>query len=148
MNATPAYQPHVGPRTAVADQLHATKYRALGEDFREAANRIAFALKDDDAHYHELREVLKYMRFLPGGRIQSAMGAAGRRVTAYNCFVSGKIADTYVHSGGIMPRAVEAAATMRLGGGIGYSFSGLRPRGFRVAGIDSQSSGPVSLMPI
>lgn len=147
MNA-PTFGPHVGPRTAIADQLHATKYRSIGEDYREASNRVAFALKDSDPHYHEFREVLKYMRFLPGGRIQSAMGAAGRRVTAYNCFVSGDIADSYVDKGGIMPRAVEAAATMRMGGGIGYDFSKLRPRGFRVAGIDSQASGPVSFMPI
>lgn len=138
---------HIGPRTQLAEQLHATKYRNVGEDFREAMNRLSFALKDDDRHYKELRQILLHMRFLPGGRIQAAMGST-KKVTAYNCFVSGDIADNFVERHGIMERAREAAATMRAGGGIGYDFSSLRPRGFRVAGTDSQASGPVSFMPI
>lgn len=138
-----------GPKTQFADNLHAMKYRSKGEDFRESQNRIAFALKDSDEHYHALREVFLNQRFMPAGRIQSAMGAVGRRTTAYNCFVSGIVEDSYVDGqGSIMGRAHQAAATMRMGGGIGYDFSTLRPRGSRVRKIDSQSSGPVSFMPI
>ena len=138
-----------GPQTEAAETLHAMKYRGRGEDFRESQNRVAFALKDNDEHYHALRDIFLNQRFMPGGRIQSAMGAAGRRTTAYNCFVSGVVEDSYVDGpGSIMGRAHQAAATMRMGGGIGYDFSTLRPRGFRVARIDSQSSGPVSFMPI
>ena len=137
-----------GPKTPQAEELHAMKYRGPGEDFREAMNRVAFALKDTDAHYHEFREILLNQRFCPGGRIQAAMGAT-RRTTAYNCFVSGSIADTFVDGQeSIMGRAHQAAATMRMGGGIGYDFSTLRPRGFRVVKIDSQASGPVSFMPV
>lgn len=139
---------HIGPRTQFSDGLHATKYRGQGEDYREAVNRLCFALKDDDDHYKALRQIILPMRFLFGGRIQASMGNIGRRTTAYNCFVSGPIRDTYVEAGGIMDRAKEAAATMRAGGGIGYDFSTLRPRGFRVAGIESNASGPVSFMPI
>lgn len=139
---------HIGPRTQFSDGLHATKYRGQGEDYREAVNRLCFALKDDDEHYKALRQIILPMRFLFGGRIQASMGNIGRRTTAYNCFVSGPIGDTYVETGGIMDRAKEAAATMRAGGGIGYDFSTLRPRGFRVAGIESNASGPVSFMPI
>ncbi len=139
---------HIGPQTEAADRLHAMKYRGPGEDFREAMNRIAFALKDNDNHYHELRDVLLHMRFLPGGRIQSAMGAI-RKVTAYNCFVSGTIEDSYVDGpGSIMQRAHEAAATMRMGGGIGYDFSTLRPRGDAITRLQSNSTGPVSFMRI
>ncbi len=137
-----------GPKTVEAENLHAMKYRGPGEDFREAMNRVAFALKDGDAHYHEFREILLNQRFCPGGRIQAAMGAT-RRTTAYNCFVSGTLADTFVDGQeSIMGRAHQAAATMRMGGGIGYDFSTLRPRGFRVVRIDSQASGPVSFMPV
>ena len=139
---------HIGPRTQFSDNLHATKYRTIGEDYREAVNRLCFALKDSDEHYKSLRQIILPMRFLFGGRIQAAMGNIGRRTTAYNCFVSGPIHDTYVEAGGIMDRAKEAAATMRAGGGIGYDFSTIRPRGFRVAGIESNASGPVSFMPI
>ena len=140
--------PEYGPQTLAADSLHAMKYRGPGEDFREAMNRVAFGLKDSDRHYHELRQILLYQRFCPGGRIQSAIGSS-RSTTAYNCFVSGTIADSFVEgNGSIMSRAHEAAATMRMGGGIGYNFSTLRPRGDLITKLQSQSSGPVSFMHI
>ena len=137
-----------GPRTLAADSLHAMKYRGQGEDFREAMNRVAFGLKDSDSHYHELRQILLHQRFCPGGRIQGAIGSS-KAVTSYNCFVSGTIADSFVDGpGSIMTRAHEAAATMRMGGGIGYNFSTLRPRGDLIAKLQSQSSGPISFMHI
>jgi ribonucleoside-diphosphate reductase alpha chain len=124
------------------------KYRSVGEDFREAMNRVAFGLKDSDKHYHELRHILLHQRFCPGGRIQGAIGSS-KAVTGYNCFVSGTIADSFVEGqGSIMDRAKEAAATMRMGGGIGYDFSTLRPRGDLITKLQSQSSGPVSFMHI
>ena len=102
-----------GPRTEAADALHAMKYRTVGEDFRESMNRVAFGLKDNDSHYHEFRQILLHQRFCPGGRIQGAIGAS-KEVTAYNCFVSGTIADSFVTGQGcIMDRAKEAAATMQ-----------------------------------
>ena len=72
------------------------------------------------------------------------MGAP-RRVTPYNCFVSLKIEDSM---DGIMNAAREAAKTMQLGGGIGYDFSTLRPKGALIKGLDSRSSGPMSFMGI
>ena len=53
------------------------------------------------------------------------MGAA-RQTTAFNCFVSSKIHDDMES---IMQVAAEAAETMRRGGGVGYNFSRIRPRG-------------------
>lgn len=137
-----------GPKTEFAQQLHAEKYRGKGEDFRTAMCRVANALSDDEEHYRALREILLEQRFLPGGRIQAAMGST-KNVTPYNCFVSGTIEDSFVDGGGcIMDRAAEAAATMRMGGGIGYDFSTLRPSGDRIAKLHSHSSGPVSFMGI
>lgn len=138
----------VGPQTEIADLIHAMKYREENEDFREAMNRIAFGLKDNDRHYHEFREILLSQRFCPGGRIQSAIGST-KAVTAFNCYVSGTIEDSFTEGrGSIMQRAAEAAATMRMGGGIGYDFSTLRPRGDLIRKLHSQSSGPVSFMAI
>lgn len=137
-----------GPQVPYSQELHAQKYRGEGESFREAMNRIAAALKDDDRHFAEFRDALLGMRFLPAGRIQSAMGST-RQVTPYNCFVSGTIDDSFVDGeGSIMVRAAEAAATMRMGGGIGYDFSTLRPRGDLIRKLHSHSSGPISFMHI
>lgn len=145
----------IGPTVTACEQVHAMKYRQDGETFRDAVNRVANSLKDNDAHFHKFREIVGDMRFLPAGRVQTAMGAA-KRVTAYNCYVSPTIDDSYVYDlatgeiGGnsIMGVATQAAATMRMGGGIGYDFSTLRPRKALIKGLDSFSSGPLSFMKI
>ena len=137
-----------GPETAFAEHLHASKYRRPGEDFRSAMSRIASGLKDNDDHYHSFRSILLDMRFLPGGRIQSAIGS-GRNVTGYNCFVSGTISDSMTgHESSIMGRAAQAAETMRRGGGIGYDFSTLRPRGALIKKLESTATGPIAFMEI
>lgn len=133
------------PKTQAADQLHAMKYRGLNEDFEESINRVAFGLADNGHHYHALRDVMLPQRFCPGGRIQGSIGAT-RQTTGFNCYVSGTIADSIADPGGIMDRLKEAAITSQMGGGIGYDFSTLRPRGYRVRKIESEATGPVSFM--
>lgn len=135
-------------KTPLAQQLHAEKYRQPGETFREAMTRVATTLTSDLEAFHEARDILMDQRFLPGGRVQAAVGAP-KTVTPYNCFVSGTIEDSFVAGhGSIMERATEAAQTMRMGGGIGYDFSTLRPRGDLIRSLGSASSGPVSFMEI
>jgi len=137
-----------GPMTEWSDQLDGMKYRGEGEGYREKINRIASALCDGDDHFHETRDIFGEQRFVPAGRIQAAMGSS-KAVTAFNCAVSDTIADSYVDGpGSIMQRATEAAATMRMGCGVGYDFSTLRPRGETIRGLGSQASGPVSFMHI
>ena len=137
-----------GPQTEAAQTLHQEKYRETNETFRECMQRVAHALSDDDDHYYALRDILLDMRFLFGGRIQAAVGS-NKHITAFNCFVSGTIGDTLTNgSDSIMQRALEAAQTMRMGGGIGYDFSTLRPRGALIHSLMSYSSGPVSFMSI
>lgn len=86
-----------GPRLAYSDQLHAEKYRLPNETFRDAMGRVASALThgDNSASYHEFREILLDMRFMPAGRVQAAMGSP-KAVTPYNCYVSGTIPDSFV----------------------------------------------------
>jgi len=137
-----------GPISVAADQLHAEKYRGPGESFREAMTRIASTLCDNDEHFKIFRQILLEQRFLPGGRIQSAIGSL-KATTPYNCFVSGTIEDSYTEgTGSIMARASQAATTMRMGGGIGYDFSTLRPEGTQIRKLGSKASGPVSFMDI
>jgi len=78
------------------------------------------------------------------------MGAS-RDVTAFNCYASGTIPDSFISrdnddQSSIMHRAEQAGATMRMGGGIGYDFSPLRPKGALIRKLQSSSSGPVSFM--
>ena len=137
-----------GPQLEFSDELHGEKYRGAGESFREAMNRVTSALTDDEAHYKQFRNILLDQRFLPAGRVQAAMGST-KAITPYNCFVSGTIEDSFVEgTGSIMDRAKEAACTMRMGGGIGYDFSTLRPRGATIKKLQSRSSGPISFMGI
>ena len=140
MNSTAIYGPTIG----ISEEIHKMKYRSVGETFKEAMTRVADALKDGEEHFEAFRDILYNMRFLPAGRVQSAMGAP-RRVTPYNCFVSMTIEDS-MH--GIMEAAANAAKTMQLGGGIGYDFSTLRPHGSLIRSLDSKSSGPMSFMGI
>jgi ribonucleoside-diphosphate reductase alpha chain len=50
--------------------------------------------------------------------------------------------------GGIFAHLREAALTMQQGGGIGYDFSTLRPRGAYVKGVGADASGPLSFMDV
>lgn len=133
-----------GPTLPISQEIHAMKYRLKGETFTQAMTRVADALKDSPKHFDDLRDILYHQRFMPAGRVQAAMGAP-RQVTPYNCFVSNTIPDSM---DGIMQIAAEAAQTMRLGGGIGYDFSTLRPHGDLIRSLDSRSSGPMSFMGI
>jgi len=135
---------YVGPSTHISEEIDAMKYRQEGESFDDKVKRMAAALNDTEEHQLELEDIFGNMRFLPAGRVQNAMGSR-RITTAFNCFVSGIIDDNMKS---IMKRAAEAAETMRKGGGIGYDFSRLRPRGDHINSLDSQSSGPVSFMGI
>jgi ribonucleoside-diphosphate reductase alpha chain len=133
-----------GPTLPISIEMDTLKYRQEGETHREKCGRIAYALKDDEDHYRAFFGVLYDHRFLPAGRVQAAMGAA-KQVTPYNCFVEDTIVDSM---DGIMLAARDAAQTMRLGGGIGYDFSTIRPRGDIIAKTGSPASGPVSFMQI
>lgn len=133
-----------GPATEWGDKIHALKYRGKNENFYDAMSRVAAALADSEVHRKHFKGILLNQRFMPGGRIQSAVGAP-RRTTPYNCFLSGVIEDSMKS---IMGRAGDAAQTMRMGGGIGYDFSRLRPRGDLIKTLESPASGPISFMGI
>jgi ribonucleoside-diphosphate reductase alpha chain len=133
-----------GPQTDIGEWIHSWKYRQQGESFKEFSNRVAQALQDSPEHFRVFREILREQRFLPGGRIQSAMGSI-RQATPYNCFVMETIHDNIGSILGVFSDSIE---TMRRGGGVGYDFSNLRPYGDRIKTLDSIASGPVSFMGI
>jgi len=121
----------------------ATRETTIADSWRRVARALA-ACELSDGTFWEQRffDALKDFKFLPGGRILAGAGTS-RNVTLFNCFVMGDIEDSIP---GIFQALQEGAITMQQGGGIGYDFSTLRPRGMRAKGTGSIASGPVSFM--
>jgi ribonucleoside-diphosphate reductase alpha chain len=118
--------------------------RDVSDTWARVANAVAEAETPDKRQTwaDAFAEALADQRFLPAGRVLAGAGTA-RNVTLFNCFVMGTIPDDM---GGIFAHLREAALTMQQGGGIGYDFSSLRPKGAPVAGVGADASGPVSFM--
>ncbi|MHB1186069.1 adenosylcobalamin-dependent ribonucleoside-diphosphate reductase [Thiobacillus sp.] len=134
----------------ISRHIWETRYRAAGEadiraSWRRVAQAIAQAEGDERAQWADrFTALLDDFRFLPGGRILAGAGT-GHRVTLFNCFVMGEIADDLEH---IFEALKEGALTMQHGGGVGYDFSTLRPAGMVAQATGTIASGPVSFMHI
>ncbi len=139
----------------IAEQIWDMKYRlkaadgtALDGSVEDTWRRIARALASveatPDAWEERFYDALADFRFLPAGRIIAGAGT-DRSVTLFNCFVMGTIPDSMA---GIFDMLKEAALTMQQGGGIGYDFSTIRPRGAPVQGVAADASGPLSFMDV
>jgi len=142
-------------QTEIARHIWNSKYRQREADriidhdvtdtWRRIARGLAAVEPEDQAQWEQrFYEILEGFRFLPGGRIQAGAGTA-RRVTLFNCFVMGVIEDSM---DGIFDSLKEGALTMQQGGGVGYDFSTLRPRGTYARAAGTVASGPVSFMRI
>lgn len=140
---------------AISQQIWDMKYRLKAADgapvdktiedtWRRVARALAAPEKDADLWAERFYEAMEDFRFLPAGRIVAGAGA-GRNVTLFNCFVMGTIPDDM---SGIFEHLREAALTMQQGGGIGYDFSTLRPRGAPVKGVGADASGPLTFMDV
>ncbi len=140
---------------AVSQQIWDMKYRfkqadgspidrTIEDSWRRVADAVASVEADPAAWAPRFYAALEGFRFLPAGRIVAGAGT-GRAVTLFNCFVMGTIPDDM---GGIFEHLREAALTMQQGGGIGYDFSTLRPKGAPVRGVGADASGPLSFMDV
>ncbi|SLN26407.1 adenosylcobalamin-dependent ribonucleoside-diphosphate reductase [Oceanibacterium hippocampi] len=140
---------------AISRQIWDMKYRFKRTDgdvvdatVEATWDRVATALavpeKNPAAWQARFREALDDYRFLPAGRILAGAGT-GRKVTLFNCFVMGTVPDDM---SGIFGHLREAALTMQQGGGIGYDFSTLRPKGALVKGVGADASGPLTFMDV
>lgn len=119
----------------------------LGEVRARVARALARPEADQEAREAEYLHCLEQGGFIPAGRILSAAGT-DIGATLINCFVQ-PIADSATENApgqypAIYTALAEAAETMRRGGGVGYDFSRIRPRGAKVKGTNSRASGPVS----
>ena len=139
----------------IAEQIWDMKYRFKAADgtpidgtvedtWRRIARALAAVEKEPEVWEDRFYGALEDFRFLPAGRITAGAGTA-RSVTLFNCFVMGTVPDSM---GGIFDGLKEAALTMQQGGGIGYDFSTIRPRGAAVLGVAADASGPLSFMDV
>ena len=127
-------------KTAAGDPVDKT----IEETWRRVAQALAAPEREPAVWAERFQEALKDFHFIPAGRILAGAGSK-RRVTLFNCFVMGTIPDDM---GGIFQHLKEAALTLQQGGGIGYDFSTLRPRGAPVRGVGADASGPLSFMDV
>ena len=139
----------------IAEQIWDMKYRlkdtsgvpldgTVEDSWRRVARALAAGEADPERWEREFYNALDGFRFLPAGRILAGAGT-GRSVTLFNCFVMGTIPDSM---DGIFAMLKEAAVTMQQGGGIGYDFSTIRPKGAPVVGVAADASGPLSFMDV
>ena len=139
----------------IAEQIWDMKYRlkeadgtpvdiSVEDTWRRVARALASVETDPAAWGGRFYAALEDFRFLPAGRVTAGAGTE-RSVTLFNCFVMGTVPDSL---GGIFEHLREAALTMQQGGGIGYDFSTIRPKGAGVSGVAADASGPASFMDV
>jgi ribonucleoside-diphosphate reductase alpha chain len=140
---------------SISQQIWDMKYRlrapsgemldkTIEDTWRRVATAVAASERDPGLWGKRFYEAMTDFQFLPAGRVVAGAGSS-RSVTLFNCFVMGTIPDDM---GGIFAHLREAALTMQQGGGIGYDFSTLRPRGAPVKGVGADASGPLSFMDV
>jgi len=130
---------------AIAHDAFMEKYAQPDEDRAEQRQRVARALasvepKREKHHEAAFMSALE-QGFIPGGRIQSGAGT-GLDVTLINCFVQ-PVHDSMT---GIADGLRQAMLTLKQGGGVGYDFSPIRPKGALVRAVNAEASGPISFM--
>src|SRR5215470_4896614 len=142
--------------SSISQQIWDMKYRlrtpsgeVVDKTIEDTWRRVAAALAAPEQESLRWAErfygAMTDFKFLPAGRVVAGAGSRRTGVTLFNCFVMGTIPDDM---GGIFAHLREAALTMQQGGGIGYDFSTLRPRGAPVKGVGADASGPLSFMDV
>src|SRR5688572_26515690 len=130
------------------------KYAKDGEQsVAQVRRRVARALAQVEREADRSQWERRFLQaqeegFIPAGRINSAAGV-NLQATLINCFVQpvgDSISEVVEGRPGIYTALLEAAETMRRGGGVGYDFSPIRPKGAEVKGTRSRASGPISYM--
>ncbi|HYA46523.1 MAG TPA: adenosylcobalamin-dependent ribonucleoside-diphosphate reductase [Burkholderiales bacterium] len=136
-------------REALLEKYAKGKEQSI-EDVRRRVARALASVEHEDKRALWERRFYEAMEagFIPAGRINSAAGIQ-MQATLINCFVQpvgDSISEVVDGKPGIYTALQEAAETMRRGGGVGYDFSSIRPKGANVRGTHSRASGPVSYM--
>src|SRR5262245_53812964 len=143
----------VGEQEISRDTLLEKYAKGTEQTITEVRRRVARALAQVERDPERAGWERRFLQaqeegFIPAGRINSAAGVQ-LQATLINCFVQpvgASISEVVDGKPGIYTALQEAAETMRRGGGVGYDFSAVRPKGAEVKGTRSRASGPISYM--
>ncbi|MBI1861296.1 MAG: adenosylcobalamin-dependent ribonucleoside-diphosphate reductase [Deltaproteobacteria bacterium] len=137
------------PATLSANALQVLKARYLRrqsddsfESFEDLIRRVARAIARDAAREERYFERMRALEFLPNSPTLFNAGTEGALLAA--CFVLP--VDDALDS--IFDSLKLMARIQHLGGGTGFSFSRLRPRGDAVAAMDQTAAGPLGFLEI
>lgn len=134
-----------GPRNKTLFNVHFHRWTMNSEDLLLAKHREAFSAADYpwtvvSVGEFDTEEPVFCPRVTTTDSVQLDLG-----IHTGQCFTMGTIPDSM---DGIFTHLKEAALTMQQGGGIGYDFSTLRPRGAEVKGVAADASGPLTFMDV
>lgn len=127
----------------VLENIWKDRYRKNNETFEENLHRVAKYCSKNESEEQEFYELMNHRYFFPAGRTMSNSGI-GKNLTLNNCFVAPQIADDLID---IFNKVSLGAKTHQKGGGIGYDFSQLRPKGSSTSN-DAIASGAISFMDV
>ena len=140
------------PQDISVDVLAEKYFKGKESTLDELFGRVARSLASVEKAERRAEMEQAFLANLKAGAIGAGriMSAAGTNIqaTLINCFVQpvGDCIQGVDDEGfpGIYEALREAAETMRRGGGVGYDFSRIRPKGAEVKGTASTASGPCS----
>lgn len=143
---------HAPSQLISIDVLQEKYFKGAEKDVEDVFKRVARSLASAEAEPLRAKYEALFLENLHAGAIGAGriMSSAGTdiKATLINCFVQpvGDCIQGVDDEGypGIYEALREAAETMRRGGGVGYDFSRIRPRGADVKGTSSMASGPCS----
>ena len=125
------------------DSILSARYLRDGEKtFEDVCRRVARAVADDEQEATGFFDIMVSLRFLPNSPTLMNAGTDLGQLSA--CFVL-PVPDSI---NGIFDAMKNGAIIHKTGGGTGYNFSQIRPKGSRVQSTDGVASGPVSFMGI
>ncbi len=138
----------------IAQDIWSRKYRYAGANgipadktISDTMKRVAHACASNEQEpakwQKKFESILTDLEFIPGGRIIANAGTSRDQTTMFNCYVMNKIEDSI---DGIFDTVKASALTQKQGGGVGFDFSTIRPRGSHIKGCEAPASGPLSFM--
>lgn len=119
------------------------RYKKGNETVDDNIKRVAKYISKNEEEEKVFYDLMNNGLFFPAGRTMSNSGI-GKDLTLNNCFVLNSVEDSIDD---IFDKVKMGAITQKAGGGTGYDFSKIRPKGSPTSN-DAIASGVVSFMDV